>query len=203
MLKKIVVIALLSILSNFASATPIAVLDGGALMGFSDIDVDGVLYDVEFMDGKYGVLGDDFSGFDNFADATKATQALATTFADILEYKHNPGIINGCSTAGGNVTCWIETAYTWVAEFVADPFFDPNDISFNQVLTADMAITTHSNPYVTDYNLHQNRDLSLDRGFVWADWTESAIEPVPEPSTLAIFALGLIGLASRRFKKQS
>jgi hypothetical protein len=26
---------------------------------------------------------------------------------------------------------------------------------------------------------------------------------VPEPSTLAIFALGLIGLASRRFKKQS
>jgi hypothetical protein len=26
---------------------------------------------------------------------------------------------------------------------------------------------------------------------------------VPEPSTLAIFALGLIGLASRRFKKHS
>jgi len=28
-------------------------------------------------------------------------------------------------------------------------------------------------------------------------------EAVPEPSTLAIFALGMIGLASRRFKKQS
>jgi hypothetical protein len=28
-------------------------------------------------------------------------------------------------------------------------------------------------------------------------------ESVPEPSTLAIFALGMIGLASRRFKKQS
>ncbi len=27
--------------------------------------------------------------------------------------------------------------------------------------------------------------------------------PVPEPSTLAIFALGMIGLAARRFKKQS
>ncbi|MGL1958703.1 MAG: PEP-CTERM sorting domain-containing protein [Colwellia sp.] len=25
--------------------------------------------------------------------------------------------------------------------------------------------------------------------------------PVPEPSTLAIFALGMMGLASRRFKK--
>jgi hypothetical protein len=28
-------------------------------------------------------------------------------------------------------------------------------------------------------------------------------KPVPEPSTLAIFALGMIGFASRRFKKQS
>ena len=29
------------------------------------------------------------------------------------------------------------------------------------------------------------------------------VSKVPEPSTLAIFALGMIGLASRRFKKQS
>jgi hypothetical protein len=29
------------------------------------------------------------------------------------------------------------------------------------------------------------------------------VSEVPEPSTLAIFALGLMGLASRRFKKQS
>jgi len=33
--------------------------------------------------------------------------------------------------------------------------------------------------------------------------TTSAPAQVPEPSTLAIFALGMIGLASRRFKKQS
>ena len=31
----------------------------------------------------------------------------------------------------------------------------------------------------------------------------SPLPSVPEPSTLAIFALGMIGLASRRFKKQS
>jgi hypothetical protein len=29
------------------------------------------------------------------------------------------------------------------------------------------------------------------------------ISTIPEPTTLAIFALGMIGLASRRFKKQS
>ena len=31
----------------------------------------------------------------------------------------------------------------------------------------------------------------------------SDVSDVPEPSTLAIFALGMIGLASSRFKKQS
>ena len=48
-----------------------------------------------------------------------------------------------------------------------------------------------------------------------ADWNGGSIENssatqlnivssiVPEPSTIAIFALGMIGLASRRFKKQS
>jgi hypothetical protein len=34
-------------------------------------------------------------------------------------------------------------------------------------------------------------------------FTFSSATDVPEPSTLAIFALGIIGLASRRFKKQS
>ena len=34
-------------------------------------------------------------------------------------------------------------------------------------------------------------------------YSPSQVTAVPEPSTLAIFALGLIGLASRRFKKQS
>jgi len=34
-------------------------------------------------------------------------------------------------------------------------------------------------------------------------WVKPTIQDVPEPSTLAIFALGIIGLASRRFKKQA
>jgi len=36
---------------------------------------------------------------------------------------------------------------------------------------------------------------------IWFDGADSA-RAVPEPSTLAIFALGIMGLASRRFKKQ-
>jgi hypothetical protein len=37
----------------------------------------------------------------------------------------------------------------------------------------------------------------------WFHFNEITTNAVPEPSTLAIFALGIIGLASRRFKKES
>jgi len=45
-----------------------------------------------------------------------------------------------------------------------------------------------------------NSDEGWWYGIASIDYTKSE---VPEPSTLAIFALGMIGLASRRFKKQS
>ncbi|MEH6385288.1 MAG: PEP-CTERM sorting domain-containing protein [Colwellia sp.] len=44
-----------------------------------------------------------------------------------------------------------------------------------------------------------NNSTSWDR----VVFTTNATVDVPEPSTLAIFALGMIGLASRRFKNQS
>jgi hypothetical protein len=45
--------------------------------------------------------------------------------------------------------------------------------------------------------------MDFDVRSVVYDYTPAAIVEVPEPSTLAIFVLGMIGLASRRFKKQS
>jgi hypothetical protein len=60
------------------------------------------------------------------------------------------------------------------------------------------------------YGSHQFRYVDSTTNFQKATsglLTLSAYAPleteVPEPSTLAIFALGMIGLASRRFKKQS
>ncbi|WP_310649977.1 PEP-CTERM sorting domain-containing protein [Colwellia sp. MB02u-14] len=39
--------------------------------------------------------------------------------------------------------------------------------------------------------------------WTWGEASTKEYLDVPEPSTLAIFALGMIGLVSRRFKKQS
>ena len=54
-----------------------------------------------------------------------------------------------------------------------------------------------SSSYNWNYADHTGHANAL-RNFAYNSSTE-----VPEPSTLAIFALGMIGLASRRFKKQS
>ena len=58
----------------------------------------------------------------------------------------------------------------------------------------------------TSYNVSSLRsgtaDQLLEQSVNWAA-NSSSVQDVPEPSTLAIFALGMIGLASRQFKKQS
>jgi hypothetical protein len=63
--------------------------------------------------------------------------------------------------------------------------------------------------YVSDakgYNtLGSPHNESVDKLTMWNGYGSLLLRAtdVPEPSTLAIFALGMIGLASRRFKKQS
>ena len=55
------------------------------------------------------------------------------------------------------------------------------------------------------YNIRQNRN-ALDTGLnsdLWIDGVALKPNPVPTPSTLAIFALGIMGLAARRFKKHA
>jgi hypothetical protein len=55
--------------------------------------------------------------------------------------------------------------------------------------------------YRTDAGELNKHWTYADRGGMFL--RSSGITDVPEPSTLAIFALGLMGLASRRFKKQA
>lgn len=64
------------------------------------------------------------------------------------------------------------------------------------------------NPYARGEGLQSNDNGQTwneadSRGFDFHFWTYVNPVEVSEPSTLAILALGLMGLASRRFKKQS
>jgi hypothetical protein len=70
-------------------------------------------------------------------------------------------------------------------------------INFNNVWqTASMSAAFGRVDHIT---LHNANGRAGYDNFVF----DTAAQDVPEPSTLAIFALGLIGLSSRRFKKKS
>jgi hypothetical protein len=73
--------------------------------------------------------------------------------------------------------------------------------------------TSHTTTFLSDDVFSFNVNFSSEVHEFWGGHDGSApyvkaiysykSVDVPEPSTLAIFALGMIGLASRRFKKQS
>jgi len=82
------------------------------------------------------------------------------------------------------------------------------------ITSADMAAILADDIFKLSVNYTTNADfgngVALAYGslggvapYVKVDVAYSNIATVPETSTLAIFALGLMGLASRRFKKQS
>lgn len=81
------------------------------------------------------------------------------------------------------------------------------DFNFHDLIDDGWDISLGDTAYMFegtwDKDLFINDD-ALSHMSVWAhDPPAPATYDVPEPSTLAIFALGMIGLVSRRFKKQS
>lgn len=92
-----------------------------------------------------------------------------------------------------------------------------NDVSYHfsvevnytlQEMTMTLGGVTQfiAGPAFQQYGPYQGGQIGM---MTWGERVEydnivlSTTNEVPEPSTLAIFALGMIGLASRRFKKQS
>jgi hypothetical protein len=81
--------------------------------------------------------------------------------------------------------------------------FDMNNVELGSVQASSGLLSLSGIGNISRINL-----LSLDQDPTTLDTISfesvTAISnDIPEPSTLAIFALGMIGLASRRFKKQS
>ncbi len=86
-------------------------------------------------------------------------------------------------------------------------------VELNLNSSALAAMNSASGLFAFGGTLSTSRDGGYDRLFGYTGFGAGGVNAVhlelnttvdvPEPSTLAIFALGMIGLASRRFKKQS
>jgi len=172
-----------------AHAVTLQINGDGILTGALDVKVGGALYNVQFLDGACISLftgcdnaTDDFA-FTTLADALIAAQVLLDhVWVDTTlgEFDSHPELTNGC---GGFGLCIAISPYTifvngepgirmvGVTNFIsADGDLSPGEFSFSFPPDFDS-----NNPFITY--------------FVWS------LASIPEPGTLALLGLGLLGLA--------
>lgn len=176
--------------ANVANAAMLQVSADGKLTGATGVDVNGTLYDVSFQEGSCDSL---FGGCDpaNFAfhNASNAFTAawalLQQVFIDspLGYFDFAPDLLFGCSAV---VVCGVLTPYDPGLVMSADngwlEFFDRL-----HMLAFDPAISTAPGLY---------EDSS-----VYAIWTVTETQLVPEPSILSLLGAGIAAATFRRRRK--
>ncbi|MBL4631150.1 MAG: PEP-CTERM sorting domain-containing protein [Paraglaciecola sp.] len=178
----------LSLLATNANAG--LIIDStGIVTGAEDVLVGDSFYNVVFVDGTCIEI---FEGCDDISDftvsniAVSANSALAALFKESVEsnlitYSDVTGCVSSFNVC--NVLTFLE--------FPVGYYNTARVISFSV-----------GNDIARESNINITSDITGQAGrtSVYAKWT---LVTVTEPTTLAIFALGLIGLASRQLSKKS
>jgi hypothetical protein len=163
----------------------------GQLIGATGVDVDGTLYDVQFLDGFYSDTFQDESDLDTTSEAQARLfgQALMDqVFVDSAEglFDSDPELTFGC----GN----LNACFVWI----------PFDIDFDTFeVTAVLAINRRpeaTQPEGVRDSVGGNgylNNFADDTTWVYADWQ---VVPVPAAAWLFVSALGLLGWMRRKVR---
>ncbi len=169
---------------------------GGQLLGASGVNVNGNLFDVEFLDGTCASL---FDGCDSVTDFTFVTDAEAITAAQALldsvflgRFDWNPILTYGIST---NVTANVIIPYFLIN--ISPPFTGVMGIVAQNRANINPDFVTSSG-----FILPQTT-TSYDAYAVFARFTPTPLSVVPLPPAGVLFGSGLVFLAllRRRAKK--
>jgi len=183
--------------SNGATLT----VNNGMLMGATGVDVNGILFDVEFLDGTCAELyngcdeNTDFP-FTNPADLNDTvliTAAVTALFEKVLidspsgAFDSFPIFINGCVLAGA---CQVNTPLFVGASTEFIPAFGAfNDIAVEQGNTTNLDRIIEGSVYFNSNPLPLSPSTDAS---VFAVWSPTTVVPVP--AALWLFLSGILGL---------
>lgn len=195
-MKRVVLVVLLLL----AARSEAAVLNvvGGQLLGASSVDIDGVLYDVEFVDGQCPDL---FSGCDAASDFGTSSSATAVLFAEALRdqilidgpqgsFDSDPGLVAGCGTG--------EDQCIFIIPYGVDSANSLGVWFYNNASSADTILT---GPASTPFGFETGDPFG--DGITWARWTLHATPAVPSVSPAASLALLALLAASGAWAMRS
>jgi hypothetical protein len=184
-------------MTTFANAGLIAINDGSINFNAADYTNGyGLLGDANFIDINY------INSLNQFGDNViiKVSMGVYTDY-----YKPVDGV-----SILDMLTSW--NKHTWAsnpgASFITPDYYNSNHLGGSAWEYPTANISGDSRGYLSFWGSQTGYGGGCcDAGGGNPKWglafKVETVSNVPEPSTLAIFALGMIGLASRRFKKQS
>ncbi len=196
--RTLAVLAMGMLVSPIVSTAATLIVAGGEIIGATGVVVGDNGYDVEFVDGSCIEL---FNGCDDVSDFTFVDRGSARTAAQALLdqvfidtpmglFDSSPWLTKGCE---------FDTRFRFC--YALTPF----EVRSNQASASDSVVLNSMAVNVTgvssDYVYFQGFSTDHDHAApyeVYARWSNPAVIEAFEPGTLALFALGLAGLALSR-----
>lgn len=211
-MKQLLTYSILSLLtmsySTFSYSATSDVIDG-ILMGASDVDVNGVLYDVQFLDGTCEGLfsecddNSDFTFSNPLNDGAQINAAMTALLEQVFldsplgAFDTNPALINGCILSTqciARTPLFVNVAGNGLGITAA--------VNRDVVLNAQVGSADHitagggQRSYDTTNNVQFNPAAD---GIVYAVWSGAAVVPVPPAVWLFVSGLfALIGFSKRK-----
>jgi len=181
------------LLATQAPAAILQVNGSGILTGATDVDVNGTLYNVDFVEGTCIDLFGGCDSIDDFAfpgsetDALAAGDALANqVFIDGPAglFDSRPWLIEGCPLTWSSSTCWAVIPFSPVSA-------NPNSAQNVKVLN----YSVEASDLIGIGPLGKSYDTSADQN-VYADFQPATI-PLPAAAWLLVGAVGGLGALRR------